>query len=65
MSAQTSPVSQKPARVNRAILWSVIAAVVVIGAIGFDTKVVSIGSDADVRQQVFSPKPMALPNFRR
>ncbi|MEN3388555.1 DUF2291 family protein [Brucella melitensis] len=56
MSAQTSQVSAKPTtRPSRAALWSVIAAVVVIGAIGFDTKVVKIGSDADVRQQVFSP----------
>lgn len=41
MSAQTSQVSAKPTtRPSRAALWSVIAAVVVIGAIGFDTKVV-------------------------
>ncbi|ENT03171.1 hypothetical protein P865_06745 [Brucella abortus 82] len=40
-----------------------IAAVVVIGAIGFDTKVVKIGSDADVRQQVFSPAAYGASEF--
>ncbi|WP_017403679.1 DUF2291 family protein [Brucella sp. 63/311] len=44
-------------------MWSVIAAVVVIGAIGFDTKVVKIGSDADVRQQVFSPAAYGASEF--
>ncbi len=63
MSAQTSQVSPKPAKLNRAVLWSVIAAVVVIGAISFDTKVVTIGSDADVRQQVFSPEAYGASEF--
>ncbi|ENP50010.1 DUF2291 family protein [Brucella abortus] len=64
MSAQTSQVSAKPTtRPSRAALWSVIAAVVVIGAIGFDTKVVKIGSDADVRQQVFSPAAYSASEF--
>ncbi|EFM55192.1 DUF2291 family protein [Brucella inopinata] len=64
MSAQTSQVSAKPTtRPSRAALWSVIAAVVVIGAIGFDTKVVKIGSDADVRQQVFSPAAYGASEF--
>lgn len=64
MSAQTSQVSAKPTtRPSRAALWSVIAAVVVIGAIGFDTKVVKIGSDADVRQQVFSPAAIGASEF--
>ncbi|UWF68634.1 MULTISPECIES: DUF2291 family protein [unclassified Brucella] len=64
MSAQTSQVSAKPTtRLSRAALWSVIAAVVVIGAIGFDTKVVKIGSDADVRQQVFSPAAYGASEF--
>ncbi|MRN65670.1 MULTISPECIES: DUF2291 family protein [unclassified Brucella] len=64
MSAQTSQVSAKSTtRPSRAALWSVIAAVVVIGAIGFDTKVVKIGSDADVRQQVFSPAAYGASEF--
>ncbi|CUW45268.1 hypothetical protein B3286c2_0383 [Brucella vulpis] len=64
MSAQTSQVSAKPTtRPSRAALWSVIATVVVIGAIGFDTKVVKIGSDADVRQQVFSPAAYGASEF--
>ncbi|WP_141059755.1 DUF2291 family protein [Brucella melitensis] len=64
MSAQTSQVSAKPTtRPSRAALWSVIAAVVVIGAIGFDTKVVKIGSDVDVRQQVFSPAAYGASEF--
>ncbi|AIJ97364.1 hypothetical protein C064_02596 [Brucella suis 63/252] len=64
MSAQTSQVSAKPTtRPSRAALWSMIAAVVVIGAIGFDTKVVKIGSDADVRQQVFSPAAYGASEF--
>ncbi|TCQ79697.1 putative lipoprotein [Ochrobactrum sp. BH3] len=63
MSTQANQVSQKPARLNRAVLWSVVAAVVVVGAIGFDTKVVKIGSEADVRQQVFSPEAYGAAEF--
>jgi len=63
MSTQANQVSQKPAKLNRAVLWSVVAAVVVVGAIGFDTKVVKIGSDADVRQQVFSPEAYGASEF--
>ncbi len=65
MSAQTSQVSQKPAKLSRAVVWSVIAAIVVVGAIAFDTKVVKIGSDSDVRQQAFSPMPTVLLNSPR
>jgi predicted lipoprotein len=63
MSTQANQVSQKHAKLNRAVLWSVVAAVVVVGAIGFDTKVVKIGSDADVRQQVFSPDAYGASEF--
>lgn len=63
MSAQASQVSQKLARLSRSVLWSVIAAVVVIGAIAFDTKVVKIGSDADVRPQTFSPETYGVSEF--
>ena len=63
MSTQANQVSQKPARLNRAVLWSVVSAVVVVGAIGFDTKVVKIGSEADVRQQVFSPEAYGAAEF--
>jgi len=63
MSAQTSQVSQKPAKLSRAVVWSVIAAVVVVGAIAFDTKVVKIGSDSDVRQQAFSPDAYGTSEF--
>ncbi|MCK4205390.1 DUF2291 domain-containing protein [Brucella pituitosa] len=63
MSTQANQVSQKPARLNRAVLWSVVAAVVVVGAIGFDTKVVKIGSEADVRQQAFSPEAYGAAEF--
>lgn len=63
MSTQANQVSQKPAKLNRTVLWSVVAAVVVVGAIGFDTKVVTIGSDADVRQQVFSPEAYGAAEF--
>jgi len=63
MSTQANQVSQKPAKLNRAVLWSVVAAVVVVGAIGFDTKVVKMGSDADVRQQVFSPDAYGASEF--
>ena len=63
MSTQASQVSQKPVKQNRAFLWSVVAAVVVVGAIGFDTTVVKIGSEADVRQQVFSPEAYGAEEF--
>ncbi len=63
MSTQANQVSLKPVRLNRAVLWSVVAAVVVVGAIGFDTKVVKIGSDSDVRQQAFSPESYGAAEF--
>ncbi|MBC2885269.1 DUF2291 domain-containing protein [Ochrobactrum sp. CM-21-5] len=63
MSAQTNQVSRVNPKLNRTLLWSVLAAVVVIGAIGVDTKVVRIGSDADVRQQVFSPEAYGATEF--
>lgn len=63
MSTQASQVSQKPVKQNRAFLWGVVAAVVVVGAIGFDTTVVKIGSEADVRQQVFSPEAYGAEEF--
>ncbi len=63
MSTQASQVSSKPAFLNRTVLWSAVAAVVVIGAIGFDTKVVTIGSDGDVRQQAFSPESYGASEF--
>lgn len=63
MSTQASQISSKPAFLNRTVLWSAVAAVVVIGAIGFDTKVVTIGSDGDVRQQAFSPESYGASEF--
>ncbi|MGU3399730.1 DUF2291 family protein [Brucellaceae bacterium D45D] len=63
MSTQASQVSSKPVIFNRAVLWSAVAAVVVIGAIGFNTKVVTIGSDGDVRQQAFSPESYGASEF--
>lgn len=63
MSSQTVQATRKPAGANRSLIWGIVAAVVVVGAIGFDTKVVKIGSEADVRQQVFSPEAYGAETF--
>ncbi|MEF0941232.1 DUF2291 domain-containing protein [Rhizobium sp. BR 362] len=60
MSAQVQKAASKP----KFTLWaSVAAAVIVIAAIGFDTTVVKIGSEHDVREQAFSPEAYGAQEF--
>jgi predicted lipoprotein len=61
MTEATLSKSQQPARSYR---WFGIAAVVVlVGAMAFDTKIVTIGSDADVQVQKFSPVAFGAEQF--
>lgn len=62
MSIQANQVSSRP-RLSRGALWSVIAGVVVVVAIGASAKVVKIGSAADVRQEAFSPEAYGAAQF--
>lgn len=61
MTDATLPKSSRPARSYR---WIGIAAVVVlVGAMAFDTKIVQIGSEADVQVQKFSPEAFGAEQF--
>jgi predicted lipoprotein len=62
MSTGTEIEARRPARSNRR--WVAIAAVaVVLAAIALDTRVVRIGSEADVRSDVFSPEAFGQDAF--
>lgn len=63
MNTQPAHAASAPGKGNLKIIVSVIAAIVVIGAIALDTKVVQIGSASDVRQQVFSPETFGAEQF--
>ena len=61
MTDATLPKSSQPARSYR---WIVIAAaVVLVGTMAFDTKIVQIGSEADVQVQKFSPEAFGTEQF--
>lgn len=62
MSLQTDPAAQAP-RFSRSVLASVAAAVLVIGAMALDTKVVELGSPEDIRAEVFSPEAYGAAEF--
>lgn len=64
--APTNPPAPKaPASSRRSAYLSLGLAVVVATLIGLDTTVVQIGSDADVRQQAFSPDTFGDAEFPR
>lgn len=63
MNAQTAQTPSPPGRGNLKIIVSAVAAIVVVGAIALDTKVVTIGSESDVRQQAFSPETFGAEQF--
>ncbi|RFZ87504.1 DUF2291 domain-containing protein [Shinella sp. WSJ-2] len=61
MTDATLPKSSQPARSYRWI--GIAAAVVLVGAMAFDTKIVQIGSEADVQVQKFSPEAFGTEQF--
>jgi len=63
MSTPTEVTIRKPTRFSPALLTSLAAAVVVLGAIAIDTTVVRIGSENDVRQQGFSAETYGAEEF--
>lgn len=63
MTAGTAPKASAGSR--RGMMAGIATAVVLLGAIAWDTTVVHIGSDADVRQQGFSPDSYGEAEFPR
>lgn len=63
MSTKPALAARKSGRGNVSLIAGVALAVVVIGAIALDTKVVTIGSESDVRQQAFSPETYGAEQF--
>ncbi|WP_312413709.1 DUF2291 domain-containing protein [Shinella sp.] len=61
MTEATLSKSPQPARSYR--WFAIAAAVVLVGAMAFDTKIVTIGSDADVQVQKFSPVAFGTEQF--
>ncbi|MFD1798147.1 DUF2291 domain-containing protein [Paracoccus aurantiacus] len=61
----TNPAPQAPAASRRGLFISVALAAAVLVGIALDTTVVPIGSDADVRQQAFSPDTYGETEFPR
>ena len=60
----TDAALSKPSRPARSYRWiGVAAAVVLVGAMVFDTKIVTIGSEADVQVQKFSPDAFGAEQF--
>jgi len=62
MSTSPDYPASKPSG-NRGLLVSAALAVIVVAAIAFDTAVVRIGSENDVRQQAFSPETFGAEQF--
>ncbi|QHW27729.1 DUF2291 family protein (plasmid) [Rhizobium leguminosarum bv. viciae 248] len=63
MSTSPDHAASKPSSGNRTLLVSAALAVIVVAAIAFDTTVVRIGSENDVRQQAFSPETFGAEQF--
>ncbi|WP_347140106.1 DUF2291 domain-containing protein [Paracoccus sp. SSK6] len=63
--ASTTPAPKAPAPSRRGLLIGVAIAVLLAGAIAFDTTVVQIGSESDVRAQAFSPDTYGQTEFPR
>lgn len=64
-AAPTGSAPKAPASSRRGLLIGIGVAVLVLAGIAFDTTVVHIGSDADVRQQAFSPDTYGATEFPR
>ena len=65
MQSAASPAPKAPASPRKTLYVSVAVALAVIAAIGFNTTVVHVGSDADVRLQIFSPDAFGESEFPR
>lgn len=63
MSIETNYAASQPKSGKLKIAVGIAAVVVVVGAIALDTKVVNIGSENDVRQQVFSSDTYGVEQF--
>jgi predicted lipoprotein len=65
MNAIPTHAPKAPAKPRRNLLIAIGLGVAVLAAIGFDTKVVKIGSENDVRQEAFSPDEFGKKAFPR
>lgn len=65
MNAIPVPTPKAPAASRRGLMIAIGLGVVVLAAIALDTKVVEIGSEADVRQEAFSPDQFGEKEFPR
>lgn len=65
MTAQTAPAPKAPAAPRRRLLIAAVACLVVLGAIAFDTTVVRVGGENDIRQQAFAPDAYGDAEFPR
>ena len=65
MQPAVSPAPKAPASPRTALYIALAAGVAVMAGIALDTTVVHIGSDADVRQQAFSPDAFGEGEFPR
>lgn len=63
--ATSGTVSASSSRATRRKAVVALAGVVLLGAIAFDTKVVTIGGDEDLRQQAFNPDRFGQEEFPR
>ena len=61
----SGPAPKAPAASRRGLMVSVAAAVIVLAGIALDTTVVQVGSEADARQQAFSPDTYGTQEFPR
>ncbi|MFT4012688.1 MAG: DUF2291 family protein [Paracoccus sp. (in: a-proteobacteria)] len=64
-TAPTGSAPKAPASSRRGLIIGAGAAVLLLAGIALDTKVVHIGSDADLRQQAFSPDGYGAKEFPR
>lgn len=64
-TAQSAPAPKAPAASRRGLMLGVGVVVALLAGIALDTKVVPVGSEADVRQQAFSPDAYGEKEFPR
>lgn len=64
-TALSGPAPKAPAASHRGLMLGVAATVILLAGIALDTKVVPVGSEADVRQQAFSPDAYGQTEFPR
>ncbi len=63
MSTQSDTKPDISAKPKRGLLLTAVAALLLVGAIALDTKFVTIGSEHDVRAEVFSPETFGASEF--